>query len=62
MLAGLEKFKTVELDFKDVKTIGQAFADEIFRIWQANHKNVRFIVKEANENVMLMIRRAQSHG
>ena len=62
MLAGLEKFKTVELDFKDVKTIGQAFADEIFRIWQANHQKVTFVVKEANENVMLMIRRAQSHS
>ena len=60
ILAGLEKFKTIELDFKDVKTIGQAFADEIFRIWQANHKDVTFVVKEANENAMLMIKRAQS--
>ena len=60
MLAGLEKFKTVELDFKDIKTIGQAFADEIFRIWQSARKDVKFVVKKANENVMLMIKRAQS--
>jgi hypothetical protein len=60
MLAGLEKFKTVELDFKDIKTIGQAFADEIFRIWQSARKDVKFVVKNANENVMLMVKRAQS--
>ena len=60
ILAGLEKFKTIEFDFKDVKTIGQAFADEIFRIWQSVHKDVKFIVKDANENVMIMIKRAQS--
>jgi anti-sigma regulatory factor (Ser/Thr protein kinase)/predicted transcriptional regulator len=60
ILAGLEKFKTIELDFKDVKTIGQAFADEAFRVWQSAHKDIKFLVKDANENVMLMIKRAQS--
>lgn len=59
ILAGLDKFKTIELDFKDIKTIGQAFADEIFRVWQVGHKDVRFIIQNANENVMLMIKRAQ---
>lgn len=60
ILTGLEKFKTIELDFKDIKTIGQAFADEIFRVWQVGHKDVKFVVKNANENVMIMIKRAQS--
>jgi hypothetical protein len=60
ILAGLEKFKTIEIDFKDIKTIGQAFADEVFRIWQPAHKDVKFVVKKANENVMIMIKRAQS--
>lgn len=60
ILVGLEKFQIIELDFKDVQTIGQAFADEIFRIWQASHQNVRFIVENANENIMFMIGRAQS--
>jgi len=59
ILTGLEKFKDIELDFKDVKSIGQAFADEIFRIWKSSHKDVNFIIKNANENVMLMIKRAQ---
>lgn len=59
ILTGLEKFKTIELDFKDVKTIGQAFADEVFRIWQTQHKDVKFVIKDANENIMIMIKRAQ---
>jgi len=59
ILTGLEKFKTIELDFKDVTTIGQAFADEVFRIWQAQHKDVKFVIKDANENAMIMIKRAQ---
>ncbi|NLD79638.1 MAG: DUF4325 domain-containing protein [Smithella sp.] len=58
ILAGLEKFKTIELDFKDVKTIGQAFADEIFRVWLSTHKAIKVNVTNANENIMLMIRRA----
>jgi anti-sigma regulatory factor (Ser/Thr protein kinase) len=57
ILAGLEKFKTIELDFKDAETIGQAFADEIFRVWRSAHKDINVVVINANENIMLMIRR-----
>lgn len=60
ILAGLEKFKTVEFDFKDVKTVGQAFADEVFRVWQNAHRNIKLVIKNANENIMLMIRRAKT--
>jgi len=60
ILTGLEKFKTIELDFQDVKTIGQAFADEIFRVWRSGRKNVQFVVKNTNENIDLMIRRAEA--
>lgn len=59
ILAGLEKFKTVAFDFKDVATVGQAFADEIFRVWLSTHKDVKLAVKNANENILLMIRRAK---
>jgi anti-sigma regulatory factor (Ser/Thr protein kinase) len=60
ILGSLEKFKTIEFDFKDVKTVGQGFADEIFRVWQAAHQDINLITKNANENIMLMIKRAQS--
>ena len=56
---GLEKFKTVILDFKDVKTVGQAFADEIFRVWKNKNPGIEIIPENANENVMFMIYRAQ---
>jgi anti-sigma regulatory factor (Ser/Thr protein kinase) len=59
ILAGLEKFKTIELDFIDVETAGQAFADEIFRVWQNSHKDIKVTVINANKNIMLMIRRAK---
>ena len=60
ILAGLEKFKTVEFDFKDVATVGQAFADEVFRVWQTAHQTIEVVVKNANENIMLMIKRAKA--
>jgi anti-sigma regulatory factor (Ser/Thr protein kinase)/uncharacterized protein (DUF1330 family) len=56
----LDPFKEIVLDFKDVETVGQGFADEIFRVWQGNHKDVRIVVENANENVMFMIRHAQN--
>jgi len=59
VVAGLEKFKTVTLDFKGVNTIGQAFADEVFRVWKSGHPRVAMIVKNANENIEFMIKRAQ---
>ncbi|MDP2853354.1 MAG: DUF4325 domain-containing protein [Smithellaceae bacterium] len=60
ILAGLEKFKTIELDFKDVDTVGQAFADEIFRVWLNTHKDIKVTVKNIHENIRLMIRRAKA--
>ncbi|MFZ3062138.1 MAG: DUF4325 domain-containing protein [Actinomycetota bacterium] len=60
ILSGLEKFKKVVLDFKDVKTVGQAFADEIFRIWKQNHPNIEIIAINMNENVDFMIKHALS--
>ena len=59
ILAGLEKFKTIELDFKGVKTAGQGFADEIFRVWQKAHKEIKPASSNADENIVFMIRRAQ---
>ncbi|RPI16031.1 MAG: DUF4325 domain-containing protein [Ignavibacteriae bacterium] len=59
ILTGLEKFKTIILDFKDVDTIGQAFADEIFRVWKNDHSEVKIIPENANENIMFMINRVR---
>jgi anti-sigma regulatory factor (Ser/Thr protein kinase) len=60
IVTGLERFQMIELDFKDIDTIGQAFADEIFRVWQVHHQDVKIISKNANENVLFMINRAKA--
>jgi anti-sigma regulatory factor (Ser/Thr protein kinase) len=59
IVSGLEKFKTITLDFKDVKLLGQGFADEIFRVWKSNHPNISIRAINADENVEFMINRAK---
>jgi len=59
---GLDKFKTVTLDFKDVDTLGQGFADEVFRVWKLSHPGIDIAVENANENVEFMIKRAKAAG
>jgi anti-sigma regulatory factor (Ser/Thr protein kinase) len=56
--AGLEKFKTVMLDFKGVDTVGQGFADEVFRVWKNAHPGINIITENENENINFMIKRA----
>lgn len=58
ILTGLEKFKKIILDFKDVDTVGQAFADEVFRVWKKRQPNIRIEYKNANNNIIFMIKRA----
>jgi len=58
LVIGLDEFKEVLLDFKDVETVGQGFADEIFRVWQNNHLDIKIKYTNANENVEFMIKRA----
>lgn len=56
--ANLEHFREIELDFHGVETIGQAFADELFRVWQTAHPDSKLIPTEANDIIRLMIQRA----
>ena len=58
VMARLERFKEVALDFRGVEDIGPAFADEIFRVFANENPEVRLTPVEANESVMKMIRRA----
>jgi len=57
VLFGLEKFKIIILDFRNIETIGQGFADEVFRVWQKKHPNIQIIYKNYNENIEFMIKR-----
>jgi len=58
ILNGLGEFKVIMFDFKDVSTIGQAFADEIFRVWKSRHPDIRILYQHANENINFMIKRS----
>ncbi|MBU1163931.1 DUF4325 domain-containing protein [Patescibacteria group bacterium] len=55
---GLEKFKIIILDFKHIKTIGQGFTDEIFRVWQNHHPNIKIETQNTNKNIDFMVQRA----
>lgn len=60
--AGFEKFKEVILDFSDVKEIGQAFADEIFRVYQRQNPNTKIKYINANKNITNMIKRVLNNN
>jgi STAS-like domain of unknown function (DUF4325)/Histidine kinase-like ATPase domain len=60
VIAGLEKFAIVSFNFKDVETIGQSFADEIFRVFANNHPEIQIEHTGANVQVEQMIRLARS--
>lgn len=57
LLGGLERFADVELDFDKVESVGQGFADEVFRVWAKQHPEVRLRPTNMNVGVALMIGR-----
>jgi anti-sigma regulatory factor (Ser/Thr protein kinase) len=58
ILTGLEKFNHIALDFKDIKTVGQGFVDEVFRVFQSKHPKIKIEWTRANEDVRFMIERS----
>lgn len=58
VLQRVDRFRTVVLDFADVASIGQAFADEIFRVFANAHPDIELIPVHATPAVQQMIRRA----
>ncbi len=62
LLTRVELFKTVILNFKGVEMIGQAFADEIFRVFALRHPEIRLVPIETSPEVEKMIERAVRGG
>jgi anti-sigma regulatory factor (Ser/Thr protein kinase) len=56
LLARLDGFKTVMLDFQDVREIGRAFADEIFRVFASAHPGTRIVPVNHNKAIAGLIR------
>ena len=57
ILLGLDKFEKIILDFEGVKTVGQGFVDEVFRVFKHEHPNIEIEYVNANDNVLFMIKR-----
>lgn len=57
VLMGLEKFKSIILDFDRVPGVGQAFADEIFRVFKSNHPDINITPVNMNDSVEFMVKR-----
>jgi anti-sigma regulatory factor (Ser/Thr protein kinase) len=55
LLTRFERFKEIILDFTDVSTIGQAFADEIFRVFQTQNPDIHLVPINMTEQVQKMI-------
>lgn len=60
LLTRIDRFNTVIFDFQGVESIGQAFADEIFRVFARRHPEIKLSETKANNDVKRMIRRARS--
>ncbi len=58
ILSRLNKFKYVALDFKGVDRIGQAFADEIFRVFTSEHPDIEICPINENEQIKKAIKKA----
>lgn len=59
VLSGLEKFRTIIMDFEKVPTVGQAFADEIFRVFKLKYPAITVQPINMNSAVTFMVERVE---
>lgn len=57
LLVNLEKFQHIILDFQKVEVVGQAFVDEVFRVFKNKHSNIKIEYLNANDDIEFMIKR-----
>jgi len=60
VLARAEKFEHVVFDFKGIETIGQAFADQIFRVYANEHPDSQLSPINMTADVRQMVTRAKA--
>lgn len=59
LLVDLDKFRRIILDFEDVATVGQGFADEVFRVYQTSHPDIELRPINMNNEVTFMVNRVE---
>lgn len=57
LLAGLDQFTEIDVDFTGVEEVGQGFVDELFRVWPAGHPGHLIEAINMNPAVEFMVRR-----
>jgi DNA-binding transcriptional ArsR family regulator len=62
VLANLEKFREIILDFHDVRSVGQGFADEVFRVFANRHPDIVIHPEHVSPAVGAMIRHVRREG
>lgn len=62
LMLNLNNFRVVELDFKDVKAVGQGFMDEVFRVFPHNYPGVEVLARNTNSTTQAILRHVQSHS
>ena len=62
VLKDAQKFQSLIMDYEAVPEIGQAFADEIYRVFQNTYPDI--VIREENmfEGVRFMVERAKSEA
>jgi anti-sigma regulatory factor (Ser/Thr protein kinase) len=58
LVVNLDKFREVELNFKNVSQLGQGFADEVFRIFANKNPATALKTSNANSSIQAMISHA----
>lgn len=53
----LDQFTEIVVDFQGVREVGQGFVDELFRVWQRDHPEVRLLPVNMSPAVEHMVRR-----
>jgi biotin operon repressor len=64
LTANLNKFRKVVLDFRGVRSVGQGFADEVFRVFASRYPGTSIEIVHASPAVGAMLRHggAKPHG
>jgi len=60
LLNRLHEFRQITLDFTGIDSVGQSFADEIFRVYARNHPGIELSAINTNPGIEKMIQRASS--
>jgi len=60
LLVNAEKFREIVLDFRQVESVGQGFADEVFRVFAARQPDIVIRAENTNEVLDAMFRHVRN--